>query len=162
MLGHYGNGWEMHPTGYGAHRQAHDGIGEYFLTGASGFGAAPSVPMDGITAVAAGLLAEIDAGGDGFATLNAADAQTKASACQRALDILALPVCASAEAAALAPGSCTVAGTYQTPAATLRSKVIDICGKQGVSVGGWSMTTKLLVGAGVVVGGVILYKALKK
>lgn len=150
--------------GYGGYGRAP--MGEYFLTGAHGFGA---IPQDSTTQYANGLLEELVGGGDGSQSIGQlTDAATKGAVCQRAMDILKLRVCTDADSQAQMQGQnpdCvspmwTSAGLT---VAQMQQKVIAACKTQGITVSaGMSTTTMLLIGAGVLVGGLVLYKVMKK
>lgn len=138
--------------------QGYSPMGEYFLTGANGFGA---VPVDQNTAMAYALIQTVDAGQDPAVVLAAADAATRQTVCQRAVDILNLPACTAAQDGT--DGTCLMSGLTQTPSA-LKTKIAAACKAQGTSVtgAGMSTTTMLLIGAGVLAGGFLLYKVMHK
>jgi hypothetical protein len=114
--------------------------------------------MDTTTATAYALIQAVDAGQDPGVYLQALDAATRASVCQRAIDILNLPNCQAGGDSSL--GTCLDPTGMQTPAATLKSKIAAACSAQGAKVTGAGMST----GTWLAIGGaaaIVAYLVLK-
>jgi hypothetical protein len=100
-----------------------------------------SVPQDVITQSAYQLINDVASGSDGSSVLTSLDAQTKASVCQRAMDLLALPPCsmmASGTTFSAAKGNCVDdsanPAAYQHVYTQLYPGVIAACKAAGVTV----------------------------